>query len=403
MQENFVKAIEKLNNWIESNGWVGYDPYDLKEMKWVRNITDYENKNILKEVFRESIFELFSTFPILSRKIFRVTPRMNAKAMGLFSRAYLDLHLYSNDEKYLKKSSECLFWLENNCSNDNEGMSWGYPFDWQSKKLISGNTPNGIVTTAVGDAFWAWYKFTQDKRYLDICKKICNFLVSLPQDKVKDDLLCFSYTPLFVNHIHNLNLFVAEFLLKVGMETQNNTWSDLARRAVNYTISDQLTDGSFDYNGPPENHRDFVDNYHTGFVLRMLYSIYKLTDDPSVSNALNKCYSHYKNSFFENDEIPKLLPDRKYRIDIHSCAESINCLSELSSQFNDALALANRIALWTIKNLQDEQGYFYYGILKNRPFGMTYKSKIAYIRWGQAWMLKALSNLVCKNEAIIFQ
>ncbi len=267
-----------------------------------------------------------------------------------------------------------------------------------TKQLIPKNTPNGIVTTAVGDAFWAWYKYTNQKNYLEKCKEICQFLITLPRDNISDDKLCFSYTPNFVNHVHNLNLFVAEYLLKIGLEIKNNEWVEIASKAINYTISDQFENGSFDYNGPPEKRRNFVDNYHTGFVLRMLFSIWQLTNDKPVLNSLNKCYQHYVDNFFENGEVPKLLPTRKYRLDIHSCAESINVLSELSVQFNDALPLANRIAIWTIKNLQDDSGYFYYGFLKNRPFGVIYLSKIAYIRWGQAWMLKSLSNLLSRNK-----
>jgi hypothetical protein len=92
------------------------------------------------------------------------------------------------------------------------------------------------------------------------------------------------------------------------------------------------------------------------------------------------------------------LPHRKYRIDIHSCAESINCLSELSETFPEGLVLAERILDWTIINLRSKEGYFYYGILKSRFTDKPFKSKIAYLRWGQAWMLKALSSfLMAKN------
>jgi len=63
----------------------------------------------------------------------------------------------------------------------------------------------------------------------------------------------------------------------------------------------------------------------------------------------------------------------------------------LSSEFPDAASLAQNVLNWTIKTLQDKKGYFYYGILKSRFIGITFKSKIAYIRWGQAWMHKALT------------
>ncbi len=174
------------------------------------------------------------------------------------------------------------------------------------------------------------------------------------------------------------------------METGRTDWILMSNRAINYTLANQLPDGSFDYNGPPEKPQNHFDNYHTGFVLRMLYSIWKLTERKDVFTALHTCYSHYIKNFFENDSIPKLMPDKKYRIDIHSCAESINCLSVLSPTFPEGLKLAENILRWTIENLQDKSGYFYYGILKSRFTGIPFKSKIPYIRWGEAWMMRAL-------------
>jgi hypothetical protein len=159
-------------------------------------------------------------------------------------------------------------------------------------------------------------------------------------------------------------------------------WEELAMKAVNYTISAQNEDGSFDYNGPPEKPLNFVDHYHTGFILRMLLSIWKLTHKEYVYNEI----------------IPKLKPDRLYRIDIHSCSESILCLSELSVTFPDSSIKAGKILEWTIQNLQDHQGYFYYGYLKNRFTGIVFKSKIPYIRWGQAWMLRAISKFLITTQ-----
>jgi len=52
------------------------------------------------------------------------------------------------------------------------------------------------------------------------------------------------------------------------------------------------------------------------------------------------------------------------------------------------LALSEKIAKWTIENMQDEIGYFYY---QKWPF-LT--NKIPYMRWGQAWMMYALATLL---------
>ncbi len=396
MKSIILQSIKNLDLWIKHNGWAGYDPYDIKEMTWIRKITAWGQNHFLLEILRESLFELLDTFPVYSRNIFNIKPQINPKGMGLFSRAYLDLFLTTGTDGYLQKSKECLNWLTNNKSISDSGTGWGYPFDWQSAECIPKFTPNGIVTTAVGDAFWGWYEYSKEDKYLDVCVDICKFLESLPIDKITDNQICFSYTPIYINHVHNLNLFIAEFLIKVGKKIENNDWINLGYTAVNYSLANQEQNGAFDYNGPPEKLKNFSDNYHTGFVLRMLHSIWRTTNNPDIYSGLSKCFHHYINNFFEDRTIPKLLPDRKYRIDIHSCAEGINCLSQLSSTFPEGLDIAKNVAGWTINNLQDKEGYFYYGFLKSRFTGRPFLSKIAYLRWGQAWMLKSLSNLLIK-------
>jgi hypothetical protein len=396
MQSKILKSIENLDLWIEHNGWAGYDPFDIKELSWILKITAWGQHHLLLEILRESLFEILNTFPIYSRKIFKIKPQINPKGMGLFSKAYLDLFLITNNSRYLQKSEECLNWLNTNKSKTYPGSSWGYPFDWQSNKLIPKFTPNGIVTTAVGDAFWAWYEYSKEDKHLAVCVDICRFIKSLPIDRIADDQICFSYTPIFLNHVHNLNLFVAEFLIKIGKKVGNNDWIGLGLQAVNYTLTNQMQNGAFDYNGPPEKPKNYADNFHTGFVLRMLHSIWEITDNNEIFKSMSRCYNHYINNFFENKTIPKFLPKRKYRTDIHSCAESINCLSQLSHTFPEGLEIAQNVAAWTIKNLQDKEGYFFYGFLNSRFTGRPFLSKIAYIRWGQAWMLKALSNILIK-------
>jgi hypothetical protein len=392
MTSKALSSLHTLDKWIGENGYAGYDPYDIKGNHYILSLTEKGNVGFPFTMLRELVFELFYTFPLLSRRILKINPVMNAKAMGLFASSYADLYALQKEETYNLKASFCLNWLKENKSETSHGTGWGYPFDWQSRQFIPAGTPNGIVSTAAADAFWKHYRIFNDQEALVYCARICDFLSTLPVDQVAHDQICFSYTPLFINHVHNLNLYVAEFLIKTGMETANNSWVNQGNKAVNYTIANQMKNGAFDYNGPPEKPGNHIDNYHTGFVLRMLYSIWKLTGREDAYIALSKCYRHYVSNFFEDRTIPKLMPNRKYRIDIHSCAESIHCLSELADEFPEGIPLAENILNWTIQNLQDKTGYFYYGILKSRFTGIPFKSKIPYIRWGQAWMLRAMTS-----------
>ncbi|MFT7589752.1 MAG: hypothetical protein ACI959_001972, partial [Limisphaerales bacterium] len=349
-----VESCRRLSSWIDSNGIAGYDPYDLKSMPWILELIKLGNKYFIFEIIREFIFEMFLYFPVVFRKLFRIRKKENAKAVGLLASSNIDLYSDSGDKKYLDKATSYLKWLDKKAVKSYIGIGWGYPFDWQSKALIPKYTPNGIVTTAVADAYWKMYKLENNQSYLDKCVLIGEFLFSLPTDRVSDSKLCFSYTPLFINHVHNLNLFVAEFLLKVGLQTGREEWIETALKAICYTLADQHPDGGFDYNGPPEKPLNKVDHYHTGFNMRMLYSIWKLTGNQKVKTSLDKCYDHYLNNFFDGPK-PKFTPNRLYRIDSHSVSECVHCLYTLAPDYPEGVIYADRTLDWAIDNLQDKE------------------------------------------------
>jgi hypothetical protein len=63
-------------------------------------------------------------------------------------------------------------------------------------------------------------------------------------------------------------------------------------------------------------------------------------------------------------------------------------------KFNEYHELAEKVINWTIKNMQDEKGYFYYQLKK----GIS--SKISYMRWSNAFMFYAISSYLFNNSGI---
>ena len=80
-----------------------------------------------------------------------------------------------------------------------------------------------------------------------------------------------------------------------------------------------------------------------------------------------------------------------YPIDIHAPAQMVITMSKLG-KFKEHKELIDKVLLWTIKNMQYDKGYFYYQINKH------FSSKIAYMRWAQAWMFYALSTYLKFDE-----
>lgn len=392
-------SIQRLHGWIEANGWAGYDPYDIRGHPLFLHIHDADK--IISRLLRITLGYADAVFPVSLRKVFHVDKQINAKGMGLFASAYLDLYRSTGEESYLEKAREALGWLEKNNTREYQGFCWGYPFDWQSLHFLPKGTPSGVVSACVGDAFFSLYEITGEEKHLDICRSVCEFFIkNLNIDRISGDKLCFSYTPLDSSHCHNANLFVAEFLIRIGHIIGNEEYTEYGAKSLRYTLDEQNEDGSFYYFGPedrdtyrlPEETMRRIDHYHTGFVLRCLSNIYRVTQDKGLLTGIEHCYRHYKENLFEGKTIPKYSPQSKYPINIHSCAEAILCMSALGDLFPDTREYAGQVFQWTKKNMQTKSGWFIYLVMASRIRGLEWKIRAPYIRWGQAWMLRAMAH-----------
>ncbi len=332
---------------------------------------------------------------MLMRRLFRVKKAINAKAMALFAHGYLNLYEATENIDFKAKALYCLNWLIEHPSPGYRGLSWGYPFHWQSKVLIPRQTPSAVVSSAAGDAFSKAYEFFGSREYLDACDAISVFFTeSLNIDRLPDGSVCFSYTPLDGFHVHNANLLVAQLLIRTGLRTGTLKYIELGRKAADYALGEQNGDGSLYYWGRCQNHYDpgHIDHYHTGFEIRSLYRIWKSTGEEKYYNAVEKYYRFYrKNLLVERDGLvaPRMTPHSFYPVNIHSCAEAILVNATLSPDFAEAAKALPLICEWVLSKMQTEEGWFRYMISHN---GVSERNTdVPYIRWGQAWMMLALS------------
>ena len=375
-----ANIIVSLDRWVQSHDWVGYDPYDLKAHPLYRcslkhKATAWPAKAVV------------NLLPLTLRRLLRIRPQPHAKAMALFADAYLTLFDLTEKAEYRDLAEGRLAWLREHATSHFTGPAWGAPFDYQGRDFIPSNTPSVVITSIAARAFLYAFESLGNREYLDIAVGACRFLVAdIPRYQPDADRICFSKMPGVDWYVHNANLMVAATLAMIGRAAGITEWTRLSRRAANYTLAEQREDGAWYYWGPPSPLLHWVDHYHTGFVLRALDDLLSTTGWSDLRPALDKGYIFYTNRLFD-DAKPRLTEASLYPIDIHSCAEAILCLSQLARRYDDALPRAEAVARWTIDNMRHPDGYFYY----RRYRWLTVK--IPYMRWGQAWMMLALSRL----------
>ena len=402
-----LEAARRLDAWIGANGWAGFDPHDVRGTKLFMALLRPLNSVPLKVLRRVAIWPLFKAelfAPRALRRLAGVKPAVNAKGMGLFAQGYLQLFQATGDEAYRHRALECLDWLDRNRSAGYTEPCWGYPFDWQSGVVTPAGTPSSVVTTTVGNAYWAAHRILGDGKYLRTCEGICRFFLKyLKRDEMADGNVCFSYTPIDDFHVHNANLMVADFLCRVGTATGEGDWTDMGLRAGGYALTEQNPDGSLFYWGRVQDHMcpSCIDHYHSGFEIRCLYGIARSTGRPDFRAAADRYYGFYLRHFLEpvrnGEMMPRMTPTSAYPVNIHSCAEAILVAATLADDRPEARERLGPVLRWTVRHMQNPDGSFAY--MRRKSLGREMVVDMPYIRWGQGWMMLALSQaLLCETD-----
>ena len=396
------EASKRLDQWIEGEHFKGWSPYDGMNSP-VLNKLSFHNR--LMGIFWVQLLKLN---PINLRPLLRIKKDFNPKGMGLFLSSYLRKYSISNDERYLELISLFSFWLQAHISNGYSGACWGYNFDWPNRGFFAPKgTPTIVNTAFIGLGYLDVYSFLEEKHIetffskeqlqnpannafcspVEIARSACDFILNdLNQISPQKNEVCFSYSPIDTRWVHNANVMGAMLLAAVYRFTREPILAEFAEKAFHYTIHRQRNDGSWPY-GEASNDR-WADNYHTGFVLVALKSIATSLGIKKYNQIIWDGYQYYKEHFFLPDGTPKFYNNKIHPIDTHCIAQGILTFLAFSDVDRESIELSFRVAIWGIKNMQDTDGFFHYQIRR------MYRNRIPYMRWSQAWMQRALIELV---------
>ena len=396
MPETLVaEASRRLETWIESQAFMGWDPFDALNSPLLNRLVF--GKRRLGQVWVQA----FKRSPVNFRPLLGVPKGYNPKAMGLFLAAYIRKYLLNGRSTDLERVRFFLDWLSANVSPGYSGACWGYNFDWPNRGFFApARTPTIVNTAFIALAYCDLWKLkrgertaTWDVSILQTARSACEFILcDLNIFKPAPDELCFSYTPLDQRYVHNANVLGAWLLAEVAVKTGESELKQAALASARYTARKQRSNGSWLYGEGSNDH--WVDNFHTGYVLTALQAIQRALRTDEFAAVIRKGYAYWKATFFLKDGTPKYYPDKTYPIDIHSASQAILTFLAFTELDSGTYSEAQRIALWTIQNMQAAEGYFFYQI--NR----WYRIHIPYMRWSQAWMLRALTELEFRSRII---
>lgn len=393
--QKVIDSFRLLREYCEREGFKGWDPYDGLNSKVFQALPFLKKSALCRLV----VIQGFKRSPINLRRIALVPKEYNAKGIGLFLSGYCNLYnavkanpklansLGSADslKSQINELAELLISLQ---SNGYSGACWGYNFDWQARRLFlfPKFTPTVVATNFCATALMEAYEITGEKKYLEIALSAANFVIKdLHRSEYKDGFL-FSYSPLQGNDtVFNASLLGSRLLSFCYKYTGNEEYRNLAEQSIKACCAGQKENGAWVYGMLPV--QSWVDSFHTGYNLDALIAYQEQTADDKYNKFIEKGFEYYIQNFFEADGTPKYYDNRTYPIDIHCPGQLLVTLARLhkTEEYKD---IAEKVIDWTIRNMQDKKGYFYYQL---KP-GVS--SKISYMRWSNAFMFNALSHYI---------
>lgn len=375
---NINNSFNKLKNYCEFENFKGWDPYDGL------NSEVFQALRLNKvQFFRLAWIQLFKRNPINLRTLFLVPKEHNPKGLGLFLTGYCNLYKLNPKKEYLEQIDFLAKELIKLKTPGFSGACWGYNFDWQSRAFfLRKGTPTVVVTTFVASALMDAYDVTKNSLYLNVALSSADFVIKDLNRTQKKEGFIFSYSPFDETCVYNASLLGSKLLARIYSYTEDNSLIDIARNSVIACANAQRDDGAWIYG--ELSIQNWVDSFHTGYNLECISQYQKYSKDTSFQMNIDKGLKYYLNNFFLKDGTPKYYDNKIYPIDIHAPAQFIATLYQLNT-LKENKVLIDSVLDWTIKNMQDKKGYFYYQLKE----GVS--SKIPYMRWAQAWMFYALS------------
>ena len=391
MNDLFQSAYDQLFSWCRDHDFAGHDPFDALNSRVFQSTPLARSRNarfIWTQVVKRSPADL--------RALARVPAERNAKGLALFALAQISNHRRTRTEVSKKQVDIFLSHLLSMKLDGYAGACWGYNFDWQSRNFFAARDTPTIVPTAFAARALLEQDLQDDQDLQDrrsVLRSVCGFILhDLPRTVDNERELCFSYAPNTNTRIFNASLLAAEVLACVGKLTGEKELIESAERATRYVVNNQRPDGSWVYGTDPK--QAWIDNFHTAYILFSLKRIIEISSfGAEFEPALERGYQYWKNNFFLAEGWPKYYHDELYPVDAHAAASAIVTFLECRELDEDALRLAQKVASWTIENLRDDRGFFYY---QRRRF---YTVRKPYMRWTQAWMLYALARLLEEQTA----
>jgi hypothetical protein len=258
-------------------------------------------------------------------------------------------------------------------------------------------TPFITTLPYVYEAFEAVYRLDSDDRWLHVMRSIARHAYDDYTDlPVSSDAASCSYRPgeYDPGRVVNASAYRAFLLVKASQDLDEPRYAIKARRNLNFVLEAQNSDGSWFYS--TEGKRDFVDHFHTCFVLKALAKIEALTSDGACVAALERGVEYYLANLIDANGLPRPFSRAPrmtvYKRELYDYAECINAAVLLRGRFSSL----NRVLTCVLEDLfvrwRKRDGSF-----RSRELLLGWDN-VPMHRWAQSQLFRSLCFLVSSES-----
>jgi hypothetical protein len=375
--ENLEEDVKKCIKYLEKTNYKSYDVFDTLNSPFL----DYLLKD--KILLRRIAIQLNAKSPINFRPLLGVKRVVHTKTISDLLSIYSLLFKNTGKEEYVLKANEMFELLWERRIQIEEGFGWGLNFPYTTRFTnAEKKTPNLYntinATHSILDYFETFHSIEIKEIISGVLLFVFNHLGIVDEDETTSWLRYYPQqsgmpTP-------NVNASSASLFVRINSLIQNTIDRDLISKLLNFVKKSQNGDGSWYYTTNPSG--EWIDGFHTGFILESLALIKAIDSSYDASDALEKGSNYFLTYLIDSNNIPKYFNNSTYPIESQNCAQCIQTVAKLIIYVDQNLQHKLHDIISVVKNnLYDEKGYFYH---KKEKF---YSCRHYYARWSQTPMI----------------
>lgn len=381
-------ALQRFTNWLSNYGETSYD-----HQSYFVGPLGGRAKALY---YKRPIFGIIAVAPMIfseaflpsARKLFWKRQRLPI-ADAHFAMGFALMAKFTGKTEYYDRAVHFLEILEQTKCPGYQHYGWGYPFDWVTRNgILKMGTPLITTTPYAFEAFAQVYEIDKQDRWLKIMHSIAEHVFHDYKDfEISPGATTCSYTPFDKGGVINASAYRAFTLTSASNYFAEDKYWETAQKNLNFVLQAQRENGSWFY--AIDNVRDFVDHFHTCFVMKALVKIEKLKGNAGCTEAIEKGVQYYLDNLFDDDKLPKPFSKAPrltvYKNELYDYAECINLGVLLRGRFQRLDDTVDHVIQDVLRRWQKADGSF-----RSRKLLLGWDN-VPMHRWAQSQIFRSLS------------